>query len=93
MNEAKRTLDPEAVGESLASYRRVSLLNALTDREASIYLNMSVSFLRQSRIDGIRQNRTPGPTFVKIGRSVRHLKEDLDTWFQQYLKAPKQGGE
>ena len=94
MNEAKRTLkDPEAVGESLAPHRRVSLLNALKDPDAALYIGMSESFLRQSRMDGIRQNRTPGPVFVKIGRSVRYLKEDLDTWLKQYRQEPGRGEE
>ena len=52
--------------------------NALRDPEAAEYIGMSESFLRQSRLGGIRENRTPGPPFVKIGRAVRYLREDLD---------------
>jgi predicted DNA-binding transcriptional regulator AlpA len=56
---------------------------ALSDREAAIYLGMSVSFLRQDRLNGYREGRTPGPRWVKIGRSVRYLREDLDDWLEQ----------
>lgn len=31
---------------------------------------------------------TPGPPFVKIGRTVRYLKEDLDTWLEQFRQYP-----
>lgn len=61
---------------------------ALNDREAAAYLGMSVSFLRQDRLNGHREGRTPGPRWIKIGRSVRYLREDLDEWLEQ-LKAAK----
>jgi predicted DNA-binding transcriptional regulator AlpA len=61
---------------------------AYSDREAAIYLGMSVSFLRQDRLNGHREGRTPGPRWIKIGRSVRYLREDLDDWLEQ-LKAAK----
>lgn len=57
---------------------------AFTERAAAEYISMSSSFLRQSRMDGIRENRTPGPPFVKIGRAVRYLREDLDQWLQAH---------
>ncbi len=43
-------------------------------------MGMSRSFLRKDRMDGIRKNRTAGPQFLKIGRSIRYLKDDLDAW-------------
>jgi predicted DNA-binding transcriptional regulator AlpA len=61
---------------------------ALSDREAATYVGMSVSFLRQDRLNGHREGRTPGPRWIKIGRSVRYLQEDLDEWLEQ-LKAAK----
>ncbi len=48
----------------------------LTDREVSAYIGMSESWLRQSRMNG----NTKAPPFLKIGRAVRYLKTDLDTW-------------
>ena len=57
---------------------------ALTEKEAALYTAMSRSFLRQARMDGDRTGRTPGPTYLKIGRAVRYLKEDLDSWLAQF---------
>ena len=65
------------------------LSNALTEQQAAHYLSMSRSFLRQGRMNGDRENRTPTPPYLKIGRSVRYLKADLDTWLEQF----RQGGE
>lgn len=59
---------------------------ALSEKEASEYIGMSRSFLRQSRMDGNRENRTPAPEFLKIGRSVRYLIEDLDEWLNSFAK-------
>ena len=46
----------------------------LPDREAAIYIGMSESWLRQSRVTG----NPDAPPFLKIGRSVRYLRSDLD---------------
>jgi hypothetical protein len=54
----------------------------LTEKEASEYIGMSRSFLRQDRMNGYRVNRTPGPPFIKIGRSIRYLKT---IWINGYL--------
>lgn len=56
----------------------------LTEKEAAEYIGMSRSFLRKDRMDGIRENRTPGPQFLKLGKSVRYLKEDLDVWLLRH---------
>lgn len=58
--------------------------NILTSKEAAVYIGMSHSFLRQDRMNGYRENRTPGPVFVKLGKSVRYLKEDLDAWLNTH---------
>jgi len=50
----------------------------LTDREAAIYIGMSASWLRQSRVTG----NPDAPPFLKIGRSVRYLRADLDIWLE-----------
>ena len=57
---------------------------SMTESEAARYVRMSQSYLRQSRMDGDRENRTPGPPFLKIGRSVRYLVDDLDAWLEQF---------
>ena len=74
--------------------RPVGRRRALIEGEAAEYIGMSVSFLRQSRMDGMRENRTPGPKWVKLGRrSVRYLIEDLDGWLESYRQEPRKGGE
>ena len=57
----------------------------LSEKEASQYICMSRSCLRQARMDGNRENRTPAPPFIKIGRSVRYLREDLDSWMDSFV--------
>lgn len=57
---------------------------AFTEKEASQYIGMSRSFLRQARMEGSRVNRTPAPNFIKIGRSVRYMIEDLDQWLDRF---------
>ncbi|CAH0535372.1 hypothetical protein VST7929_02951 [Vibrio stylophorae] len=59
---------------------------AYTEQETSAYIGMSRSFLRQSRMDGLRNHRTDAPPFIKIGRTVRYLKEDLDAWLESHTK-------
>lgn len=61
-------------------------IRVLTEREAARYIGMSRSFLAQSRMDGNRDKRTPAPPFIKIGRSVRYLREDLDAWLDNFYK-------
>ena len=57
---------------------------ALTEQETAQYIGMSRSFLRQSRMEGSRDNRTPAPPFIKIGRAVRYLRDDLDNWLNSF---------
>ena len=52
---------------------------ALPDPEASTYIGMSQSWLRQSRVTG----NPDAPPFIKIGRAVRYLRKDLDAWLEQ----------
>lgn len=59
---------------------------ALTEIETAEYIGMSRSFLRQSRMEGNRENRTVAPKFIKIGRAVRYLIEDLDSWLDSFYK-------
>ncbi len=56
----------------------------LTEKQAAPYIGMSRSFLRQSHMNGKRQNRTPGPPFLKIGRKVLYLADDLDAWLLEH---------
>ena len=53
---------------------------ALSEIEATNYISMSRSFLAQSHMDGHRKGRTQAPPFIKTGRSVCYVREDLDCW-------------
>lgn len=59
---------------------------AMSELDAAKYIGMSRSFLAQARMDGKRDNRTPAPPFIKIGRAVRYLREDLDNWLNHFMK-------
>lgn len=52
---------------------------ALTEKQTSDYTNFSRSYFRQDRMNGRRKGRTPGAPFLKNGRAIRYLKDDLDT--------------
>ncbi len=51
---------------------------ALTEIEATQYIGMSRSWLAQARTTG----NPDAPPFLKIGRCVRYLREDLDRWLE-----------
>src|SRR5258708_26420154 len=58
----------------------------LRSAEAATYINMSDSWLRQSRMDG----RTDGPLFVRAGaRAIRYRLADLDRWLEQRVCAAR----
>lgn len=57
---------------------------ALRETEAATYIGMSRSFLRQSRMNGPRVRHAPPPPFIKVGRSIRYLRADLDAWLQKF---------
>jgi len=56
----------------------------LTTQQTSDYLQVSESFLRQGRMEGKREGRTPGPPFVRLGRAVRYRLSDLDAWLSEH---------
>jgi len=56
----------------------------IRETEAAHYIGMSVSFLRQGRMEGARQNRTAGPPYHKIGKSVRYRIDDLEAWLSEH---------
>jgi predicted DNA-binding transcriptional regulator AlpA len=59
---------------------------ALTEIETADYIGMSRSFLRQARMEAnqFKANQTSAPPFIKIGRAVRYLREDLDAWLDSF---------
>lgn len=67
-----------------------TLKRAFKEFEAATYLGVSRSYLRQDRMNGARENRVPGPEWIKFGRSIRYLKEDLDSWLESFRNADSQ---
>lgn len=57
---------------------------ALSESEAATYLGISKITLRQGRCEGKRDNRMPPPPYVKIGRKILYLRDDLDRWLEMY---------
>ncbi len=61
-----------------------SMKKMFTEKESAEYICMSCSYLRHARINGQRENSTPAPKFIKIGRSIRYPKEELDAFLAQF---------
>lgn len=64
-----------------------SIKRALSEKEAATYLGLSESSLRKSRMDGRRANRLEPPPFIKIGRRVVYLIDDLRAYLEKH-RAP-----
>lgn len=61
---------------------RIEQVEVLTEGDAAKYIGMSRSFLNADRSNGHRKKRTKGPAFLKLGRSIRYRKNDLDEWLK-----------
>lgn len=62
---------------------------ALPEKDAAEYVGFSVFYLRECRIGRLG----PGPRYIKIGRSVRYLREDLDAWLDAFKDRRDRGSE
>jgi predicted DNA-binding transcriptional regulator AlpA len=58
----------------------------LTEKECSLYINQSLSWLRRRRSEGAPPGCTPGPRFYKNGKSVRYRVSDLEDWLRKHIK-------
>ncbi len=76
----------EKHGAQRKNVGRVSapLIGALTEEQAATYLNISRSFLRQSRMNGNRPGHAPGPRFMRVGRMVRYPLKWLDRYIEDH---------
>lgn len=52
----------------------------LNEAEATKYIGMSRSYLRQARMNGHLSGRTKGPAFIRFGRTIRYHITDLNYW-------------
>ena len=57
----------------------------LSEIEAANYIGMSASFLRKDRMYGVRPGRTPGPSWVKVGKRIIYLREGSDVCLEKNL--------
>jgi len=56
--------------------------STFTEKETAQYIGMSISWLRQARMNGNKN----APPFLKIGKAVRYRKSDLDAWLDTKLQ-------
>lgn len=64
----------------------------LSEEETAEYLGVSRSTLRQGRMNGQRVNRIPPPPFVRLGRKIVYLRDDLDAWLEEHRQCVRCGG-
>lgn len=62
----------------------------MTEKQAAAYAGVSPQFLRSSRHYGHRKGHAEAPPFIRLGggRSIRYLKEDIDTWLCKHRSYP-----
>jgi predicted DNA-binding transcriptional regulator AlpA len=73
------------INNNQTSVSQSSFKRLFTEQEAADYLGMSRSYLRQDRMNGTLENRTPGPNFCRFGTMIRYTKENLDEWIKNNL--------
>lgn len=56
---------------------------AMTTEDAARYIAMSVAWLKLARNTGHKD----APPFVRVGRSVRYVRSDLDDWLRAHRHA------
>ena len=59
----------------------------LNERDAAVYIGMSVSYLRLSRMRGSTKCQS-APPFVRMGKVIRYLPSDLDAWLESRREFP-----
>lgn len=52
--------------------------------EAAAYIGVSRSSLRHGRMAGPRNCRIPPPPFIRVGRKILYLRDDLDSWLESH---------
>jgi predicted DNA-binding transcriptional regulator AlpA len=62
-------------------------LHTLNDRQAASYIGKSRSWLKQARSAGSGE----APPYIRVGRSVRYLRRDLDVYLENHRVRPPGG--
>lgn len=60
----------------------------LTSREAAAYTGFSEIYFRKARSKAAATNGIPYPPYIRVGRSIRYAKRDLDIWMNQFRVEP-----
>ncbi len=60
---------------------------AVNEAQAANALGISVSALRKARMNGTRANHLPPPPFVRIGRRVVYVVDDLRDYLERHRAA------
>jgi hypothetical protein len=67
----------------LATRARTPAPEILNEYDAAAYIGMSVSYLRADRWRGRVGASTPGPAYLRLGRTIRYRRDDLDSWLME----------
>jgi predicted DNA-binding transcriptional regulator AlpA len=60
-------------------------IELLTEKQVSKILNVSLAFLRRRRSQGTPPGCTPGPVYLKLGKSVRYRKSDIVSYLEEHI--------
>jgi len=64
----------------------------LSEAQAAHYLGVARSTLRQARTTGNVRGRLATPPFIKAGKKVIYLIDDLDRWLEAHRVGRAKGG-
>ena len=73
---------PAAPPSEAPPHQELILPRGLSEELAAIYSGVSASALRKARMDGGRIGHLPPPPYVRLGRKVIYLIDDLDHWLE-----------
>jgi hypothetical protein len=75
----------------VVEWNRLPLM--LNETKAAEALGVSISFLRKSRCEGARKNRTPAPSFVAVGGRRYYRTVHLKSWVEDLVPRQTTGGD
>lgn len=63
----------------------------LNEAEAASYLGLSRATLRRGRMQGRRAGYCSTPAFIRMGRAIRYLRDDLDKFLAEHRVIVERG--
>lgn len=61
----------------------------MSESQAASYLGIPQNTLRQGRCNGQQPGRMPPPPYVKLGKRIIYLIDDLDTYLEKFRVEPE----